>query len=85
MYLKVETQYDIQMAFQENSETKLADFFRVSTNPHPFVASPLFSIRCEKEDYFQAMANELKGDSITWIRRGPFNKRYYLFSTSLRR
>lgn len=29
MYLKVETQYDVQMGFQENSETKLSDFFQV--------------------------------------------------------
>jgi len=29
MYLKVETQYDIQMSFQENSETKLSEFFQV--------------------------------------------------------
>jgi len=29
MYLKVETQYDVQMAFQENSETKLSEFFQV--------------------------------------------------------
>ena len=64
------------MAFQENSETKLADFFRVSTDPYRSVTSTLFSIRCEKEDYFQAMANELKGDNIAWIRRGPYNKRY---------
>jgi len=29
MYLKVETQYDVQMGFQENSETKLPNFFQV--------------------------------------------------------
>ncbi|UJR33500.1 hypothetical protein I4U23_020945 [Adineta vaga] len=57
MYLKVETQYDVQMAFQENSETKLSDFFQ--------------------KDFFQAMVNELKSDTIKWIRRGPYNKRNY--------
>ncbi|CAF3928895.1 unnamed protein product [Rotaria sp. Silwood2] len=56
-YLKVETQYDVQMAFQENSETKLSEFFQ--------------------KDYFQAMVNELKSDTIKWIRRGPYNKRNY--------
>ncbi|CAF0727816.1 unnamed protein product [Adineta ricciae] len=56
-YLKVETQYDVQMAFQENSETKLSDFFQ--------------------KDYFQAMVNELKSDTIRWTRRGPYNKRNY--------
>ncbi|CAF3909557.1 unnamed protein product [Rotaria sordida] len=57
IYLKVETQYDVQMAFQENSETKLAEFFQ--------------------KDYFQSMVNELQSDTITWIRRGPCNKRNY--------
>ncbi|CAF1235707.1 unnamed protein product [Adineta steineri] len=56
-YLKVETQYDIQVAFQENSETKLSEFFQ--------------------KDYFQAMVTELQGDTIKWIRRGPYNKRNY--------
>ena len=34
-YLKVETQYDVQMAFQENSETKLSDFFQVNSCADP--------------------------------------------------
>jgi len=32
MYLTVETQYDVQMSFQENSETKLSEFFEVISN-----------------------------------------------------
>jgi hypothetical protein len=34
-YLKVETQYDVQMAFQENSETKLSEFFQVMKDYRP--------------------------------------------------